>query len=43
MSKKDAPPPIETLPTASSKQQPKKPEKKGLNPEDYVTLTIPLE
>jgi centrin-1 len=44
MSKKNPPPPIKTTPpTPASKQPPKQPEKKGFTPEDYVTLTIPLE
>lgn len=38
--KKATPPPIKTTtPTA----KPKAPEKKGFSPEDYVTMTIPLE
>ncbi len=40
---KKVPPPIKT-PTPSSKQQASKiPEKKGFNPEDYVSITVPLE
>jgi Ca2+-binding EF-hand superfamily protein len=44
MSKKVAPPPpIKTNPNPTPKNQPKQPEKKGFNPEEYVTMTIPLE
>jgi len=40
MSKKQTPPPIKT---PTPKNQPKVPEKKAFNPEEYVTMTIPLE
>lgn len=44
MSKKALPAPIKTTPpTPASKQAPKVPEKKGFNPEDYVSITVPLE
>jgi Ca2+-binding EF-hand superfamily protein len=43
MCKRGTPAPLKTPVTPSSKQQPKVPEKKRFNPEDFVSLTVPLE
>lgn len=43
MSRKTSVTPSKTPPVQTPRNQPKVPEKKGFNPEDYVTMTLPLE
>jgi hypothetical protein len=42
MSRKTSITPSKTPPVQTPRNQPKVPEKKGFNPEDYVTMTLPL-
>ncbi len=43
MSRKASLTPSKTPPAQTPRNQPKAPEKKGFNPEDYVTVTLPLQ
>jgi len=42
MSRKTSFTPSKAPPVQTPRNQPKVPEKKGFNPEDYVTMTLPL-